>query len=279
MALIHAGVHDCATHMSKNCTFRGTARGYERMFALEVQRMVHLIAKRIFPGVQIQEMEMVDSAVLWLPMCRQSTKTCSRLLQCRNSLHISTHFFNSLRSSKDAGIVSTMCPTATCRDTVRQVEDTCSLTSSTPIKAERHLSNNGYCPRRSLSPVIATHRCGLLVPMSYYSLHGSGINTNANIMPSDQAEEREEDSDSDLDSDSDFDSDNVTTEKDSGGMSDDDMLGNPFQSMAIEISGMPELGGEHNQAGAVKGEGKAVGVGTGPSESMLAGNVNNTIAV
>ncbi|KAI6043821.1 hypothetical protein EDC04DRAFT_2599900 [Pisolithus marmoratus] len=76
--------------------------------------------------------------------------------------------------------------------------------------------------------------------MSYYSLHG------------DQAKEREEDSDSD----SDLDSDNVTTEKDSGGMSDDDMLGNPFQSMAIEISGMPELGGEHNQAGAVKGEGK-----------------------
>ncbi|KAI5981024.1 hypothetical protein EDC04DRAFT_2617698 [Pisolithus marmoratus] len=225
MALIHTGVHDCAAHTSKNCTFRGTARGYERMFAPEVQRMVHLITKHIFPGVQIQEMEMVDSAVLWLPMCRQSTKTCSRLLQCCNSLHISTHFFNSYVRAKMPG----------------------SFQQRVRLRHAEILS---------LSPVIATHRCGLLVPMSYYSLHGSGINTNANIMPSDQAEEREEDSDSDSDSDSDFDSDNVTTEKDSGGMSDDDMLGNPFQSMAIEISGMPELGGEHNQARSLKGEGK-----------------------
>ncbi|KAI6029995.1 hypothetical protein EDC04DRAFT_2605605 [Pisolithus marmoratus] len=214
MALIHAGVHDCAAHMSKNCMFRGTARGYEHMFALEVQRMVHLIAKCIFPGVQIQEMEMVDSVVLWLPTC----------------------------------------PTATCRDTVRQVEDTCSLTSSMPSKAEHHLLNNGYCPRWSLSPVIAMHHCSLLVPMSYYSLHGSRVALCDILFVWDQAKEREEDSDSD--SDLDFDSNNVTTEKDSSGMSDDDMLGNPFQSMAVEISGMPELGGEHNQAGAVKGEGK-----------------------
>ncbi|KAI5981454.1 hypothetical protein EDD15DRAFT_2203958 [Pisolithus albus] len=60
----------------------------------------------------------------------------------------------------------------------------------------------------------------------------------------------------DSDSSSDFDIDNTTAEKDNGGMSDDDILGNPSQSMDVETSGTPVLGEEHNQVGAVKGEGK-----------------------
>ncbi|KAI6097445.1 hypothetical protein EV401DRAFT_2082593 [Pisolithus croceorrhizus] len=87
------------------------------------------------------------------------------------------------------------------------------------------------------------------------------------------------DSDSDSDSGSDFHLDNTTAEKDNSSMSDDDMLGNPFQLMDVKILGMPEWGGEHHQVGAVEGEGKAVDIGMGPSESMLTRNVNNAIAV
>ncbi|KAI5991385.1 hypothetical protein EDD15DRAFT_2197385 [Pisolithus albus] len=39
-------------------------------------------------------------------------------------------------------------------------------------------------------------------------------------------------------------------------MSDNGILGNLFQSMDVETSGTPVLGEEHNQVGAVKGEGK-----------------------
>ncbi|KAI5980464.1 hypothetical protein EDD15DRAFT_2206191 [Pisolithus albus] len=185
-----------------SCVFRGTARGYERMFAPDVQR---------------------SERWKWL---------IARSFGCQ---------FSSARAS---GTESTHT-----RGTVAvRLKRLTARTMDTALTDYGKKGGAQKQARKTADATTTTHA----QPAKWIDFAADMSRGGPN-----ECEERDWDSDSD----------NTTAEKGVVG----GCRGN--------ISGMPEQGGEHNQVGAVNGEGKIVGASTGPSESVLAGNVNNSIAV